>query len=292
MLSSIIGLVSRRARTTAAAAALAAAAFAASPAQAQDEVDVGSAYSLSFGTEFTSHFISYGADVWGGGDEWAPFGDEGTVFTYGTLSAAITEDLTGFVNVWGDINNNVDSGLGGQIQEIDVNVGLTYAIPDTGLSVTAANGIWAYGGSSEKIFDVIVAYADTDERALIEGFSLSPSVTFHYRYDGVGGQETGLAIVGGIKPTITFMEDSTYPLSVAFPVSVAWFEDGFQGGDSGLGFVSAGVSVSVPLAFIPPEFGLWSAFASATYWYTPDDTVPNNPEESFVVTSVGVGLAF
>ena len=292
MLSSIKSLVSRRIRAAAMAVALASTALTAGTAQAE-EAAPGSAYTLSFGTDYTSHFISYGADVWGGGDQFSPFSAKSTAFTYGTLSAALGKmgddvSFTGFVNVWADINNNVESGIGGSVQEIDVNVGVTAAFGN--FSVTLANGLWCYAGDEEKIADLTVAYSDGD--SIIKGFALNPSVTLHYRYDGNGGQETGLVIVPGIKPSIK-IGDGTYAPTLAFPIAAGIFtDDGFQGGDSGFGFFNAGVAVSVPLAFVPAQFGTWTLSASATYWYTAEDQIPNNPEENFVVTAVSLGLAF
>lgn len=287
MPSRIRGVSSRRARS-AAAIALAAAAFTGSPARAQEEA-VGSAYSLSFGTDYTSHFISYGADVWGGGDEFSPFSARSTAFTYGTLTSKFTDNLSGFVNVWGDINNNVESGIGGSIQEIDVNVGLTLTIDK--FSITAANGLWVYSGDEEKIFDVVVGF--NDGGTLIEGVGLNPNVTLHYRYDGNGTQETGLVVVPGIKPSFTFGADSQFPVTLAIPVAAGFFtDDGYQGGDSGFGFLSAGGVVSVPLAFVPKQFGLWTLSASAIYYYTPEDQIPNNPDEHFVVTALSLGMSF
>lgn len=288
MPSSIRGVFSRRARLAAAAVTALAATTLTGPAARAQEERVGSAYSLSFGTDASSHFISYGADVWAGGDEFSPFSARSTVFTYGTLTAKFADNLSGFVNVWGDLNDNVDSGIGGPIQEVDVNVGLTLTLDK--FSITGAHGSWHYAGEVEKIADLVVAY--NDGGSLIPNVGLNPNVTFHYRYDGNNGQEPGLAVVPGIKPSFTFGADTKYPVTLGIPVAVAFFQDGFQGGDSGLGFVSAGAVVSVPLAFVPPKFGLWTASASATYYHTPEDTIPNNPEENFVVTALSLGLSF
>jgi hypothetical protein len=286
MLSRIWGLASRQSKVALAAVALAAAAFAPSTAQAADEKP-GSAYSFSFGTDVTSHFISYGADVWGGGDEFAPFGPRSTAFTYGTMTAKFSDNLSGFVNVWSDLNNNVDSAIGGPIQEVDVNAGLTLSLDK--LSLTVAHGYWIYAGDEEKILDLVVGYNDAD--LLAKGFALNPSVTVHWRYDGNNSQTKGFCVVPGIKPSFTFGEGA-YPVTLAIPVSVAIFEGGFQGGDGGIGFVSAGATLSVPLAFIPVKYGNWTASASATYYYTPKDQIPGNPEENFVVTALSVGVAF
>ncbi|HEX8913413.1 MAG TPA: hypothetical protein VF796_13715, partial [Humisphaera sp.] len=283
MLSRIWGLASRRSKVAVmAAAALVAAALAPSTAKAADEKP-GSAYSFSFGTDVTSHFISYGADVWGGGNNASPFNPNSTAFTYGTMTAKFSDNLSGFVNVWSDLNNNVNSGIGGPIQEVDINAGLTLSLDK--LSVTVAHGYWIYAGDEEKILDLVVGYNDADLFA--KGLALNPSVTVHWRYDGNGSQDKGLAVVPGIKPSFTFGEGK-YPITVAIPLSIAIFEGGFQGGDGGIGFYSGGVTASVPLAFIPAKYGNWTASASATYYHTPKDQIPNNPNENFIVTALSV----
>jgi hypothetical protein len=295
MLSSIWGLVSRRSRVVAAAAALAVTALAGgSAAQAADEmkpaeVRPGSAYELAFSTTTTSHFISYGADVWGGGNELSPFSARSTVFTEGTLTAKFADQLKGFVNVWSDNNDNVTSGIGGPIQEVDVNAGVIYDVGG-GFTVKGVVGFWEYASDEEGIADLVIQYSDGDK--IIPGFSINPSIKAHYRFKGNGSQETGLAVVAGISPSITLNKESPYKITVGFPAEVAYFQDGFQGGDSGLGFVDVGVTVSVPLAFIPAKYGNWAFTASATYFYTPEDQIPNNPRENFIVTAMSIGVGF
>jgi hypothetical protein len=292
MLSSIWGLVSSRSRVVAAAAALAVTAFAgAGSARAAEEMKPkpGSAYELAFATTVTSHFISYGADVWGGGNELSPFSSRSTVFTEGTLTAKFADNLKGFVNIWSDNNDNVNSGLGGPVQEVDVNAGIIYDVGG-GLIVKLTHGFWLYGGDEEQVADLVVVYSDGDK--IIPGFSLNPSLDLHYRYKGNGTQESGLAAVLGIAPAIVLAKDSKYPITLTFPAEVAWFQDGFQGGDSGLGYADAGIQASVTLAFIPDKYGTWSFSAGARYYYTPEDQVPNNPRENFIVTNMSIGVGF
>src|ERR1043166_6747891 len=71
------------------------------------------------GYYFTSHFVSFGADVWGGGGDF--FGSKSTSSIYGDVAVKLTPALTWSVNAWSDINSNVPSGIGGSLQEIDVN---------------------------------------------------------------------------------------------------------------------------------------------------------------------------
>jgi len=249
-----------------------------------------SPYSFVYEVDATSHFISYGADVWGGGSEISPFSPHSTVFASGTVTAALADNLSVYLNIWSDNNDNVASGLGGDIQEIDVNTGVTYTWDK--LSFTLAHGFWNYAGEQEKVIDLTVAFGDGDMITQSKSISLNPSVNIHYRYEGNNGQESGVAAVFGIAPSYTLMPDTKYPLTLSAPISVALFQDGFQGGDSGYGFFSAGVGLSVPLAFIPEKYGAWSTGVSVTYYNTPSETVPNNPEENFVTSMLTIKAAF
>jgi hypothetical protein len=270
----------------AAAGSLARADVAAAPAPVGEKP--GSAYSFSLGTTFTSHFVSYGVDVWKGGKDPSPFSARSTAWEYGTLTAKVTPDLTVFANVWTDLNNNTDSSLGGPIQEVDVNLGASYAIGDLSLSLT--HGFWNYASDIEKVVDFTVAYNDNSK--WIPNVALNPSITVHYRYDGNNGQDTGFAVVPGINPTITVTPDPQYPIAISFPVNVAFFTGNFQGGDGGFGFASAGVNASVPLAFVPVKFGIWNVSAGVTFYHTEHAAIPSNPRDNFFVTSVSLGMSF
>jgi hypothetical protein len=283
MIKGICRRLARRAMVLAAGAGLVVAGFA-SPVQAQEEE---SAYSFSFGYDKTSHFISYGLDVWGGGGSACPFGSDSTSFAYGTVTAKFNDQISGFVNVWADINDNIDSDIGGVVQEVDLNIGGTFTMDK--FAFTLANGCWWYAGDTEHILDFTVAYSDGE--AWVPGLSINPSLTLHYRYEGNGGQDEGLVVVPGIKPTFTLMKESDYPVTVSLPVSLGFFTDDYHGGDSGFGYFSAGVAVSVPLSFIPEKFGVWSVNASAIYYCTEDDVIPSNPADQFTVTSIGIGVS-
>lgn len=245
------------------------------------------AYSLSVGFDFTSHFVSYGVDVWGGGGHACPWSSESTKFAYATLTASFSDNLSGFVNVWSDINDNAESNIGGSIQEVDLNIGVTYAYEK--FSFTVANGCWWYAGDTEHVLDFTVAYNDAD--MFTKGFALNPSFTVHWRYEGNGGQDEGFAFVPGLKPSYTLMTDTKYPVTVSLPMAVAFFTDDFQGGDSGYGYFSVGPAVSVPLSFIPEKYGAWSLSGSIIYYMTDDGAIPSNPRENFCVSTVSIGMS-
>lgn len=256
------------------------------------DVRAGEAFTFTGGFDISSHFISFGADVWGGGGDEYPFTGEATQFAYGTVTAKITDEISVFGNIWSDLNNNVDSSIGGWVQEIDFNTGITYSWNSFTFGV--AHNYWIYGGDEEYAVEASVGYNDSELwKDTFDGFALNPAVLFHYRYEGWGEQEEAGVLQVSVRPSFTFMKEEKYPITLAIPAAVAFFTDDYQGGDGGgYGYSNVGVAVSVPLAFIPIEYGNWTAGVSAAYWNTPDDAIPGNPEENFVVTAVSFNVAF
>lgn len=255
---------------------------------------VGSMLSYSAGVDFTSHFISFGADVWGGSHEISPFSARSTAFAYGTITAKFTDEFSGYVNLWSDNNDNVDSEIGGPVQEIDFNVGLNYTLDKFTFGV--AHTYWMFGGGAEKAFEASVVYSDADLwEGTLDGFALNPSFLIHYRYDSTGDLdlENAGVLQAGIKPTYTFDQVDDYPISIALPMNVGYFTDPYQGGSgAGVGYINGGISASVPLAFIPKGYGNWTVSLSEIYYHTVNDQIPGNPTDNFFVTTLSVGVAF
>jgi hypothetical protein len=148
-----------------------------------------------------------------------------------------------------------------------------------------------YAGDVEGIMDFTVGFNDAG--MIKEGFSLNPSIVFHWRYNEHELQAAdGWAIVPGIKPTYTVLTESKYPVTLSVPMNIGMFlDDEFHGGDDGYGWFSVGVGASIPLNFVPEKYGAWSVSGTVTYYSTDDDTIPGNPEEDFFVTALSVGMS-
>lgn len=249
-----------------------------------------------------THFISYGADVWGSGERW------NDVLFNPSLELGI--ELGGgfkfILGTWWDVNDNADSSIGKRVQEVDAWAGLGYTVDKW--SFTLLYQTWMYGGETEQIVDFKVAY-DT---------FLNPSLLVHGRTDaGASGGKEGVVLVAGISEGFDLG-----PVTFSFPINVAFFptkgfhaagSDGspaipevpaqfgvaFEEGipavpgtdesDSGFGFASAAVNASVPVKFLP---GDWTFGVGATYYYTNDEVIPNNRDDSFVTGSAGLTLTF
>ena len=220
-----------------------------------------------------SHFISYGADVWGTGGNWNDWLFQPSL----ELGLDFGKGITGIVGIWSDINNNASAtansiGSNVHVQEVDVWAGVNYAYEKWSFTVLYQD--WMYGGGDELIVDGIIGYDHW----------LSPSLTIHGRVDNDLGLNNGVVGVVGVAPGKEFGI-----VSVSLPVNLALNTDDFHGGDAGLTFINAGVGASVPLEFMP---GDWSFGVGLTFWYTPSATVPGNPTETFVTGSTSLTLTF
>ncbi len=236
------------------------------------------------GYSINSHFVSYGADVWGAGGDF--FGSRSTSFIYGDVFVPVTEQLTWNVSAWTDVNRNVPSAIGGSLQELDLGTGLTY---NFGM-VTAgiAYGAWVYAGDVEEIVDFTLGFNDTGW--IIPDFAFNPKVTWHYRASGNGAQNIGSAVVLSVGPSF----DLGSGFSLGIPAGVAFFTtDNFQGGtEGGIGYGYVGGSLGIPLTFIPESMGAWSASFDLIAYFTDKAAIPGNPQETFVTGSFGIKMAF
>ena len=128
---------------------------------------------------------------------------------------------------------------------------------------------------------------------------MNPSVLVAFEFDGQAdaGRAKGVYAQIGIAPGYTFFPDSTYPLAVSVPLSVGlslkdYYEFG-TGSDDTFGYFSGGVSVSVPLAFIPPGFGKWLVKGGVTVLYLGDNlTAVNDRDKVQVIGTLGLAFAY
>ena len=147
--------------------------------------------------------------------------------------------------------------------------------------------------NTARSINASLAYNDTD---LLGAFALHPHVTVLHElsapgYAGLGAD--GMYYEVGIAPGYTFSPKSSYPLTLTVPVTAGFGSNNFYAGDS-FGFVSGGLTASVPLAFIPAGYGTWTATAGATYYHLGGNVAnatASGHEDQYVFSGT-VGLAF
>ena len=119
-----------------------------------------------------------------------------------------------------------------------------------------------YYGSANGI-ELLLEFDDSD---LLGKFALNPHVTWIAPLSAdYEDSEEGHYFEFGIEPSFEIGEGSRYPITVALPATVALGDQHYYSGRS-FGFASAGLKVSVPLAFLSDSLGKWSLAGSATFY--------------------------
>lgn len=232
--------------------------------------------SLAF--DYNSHFISYGDDVWGTGDDLG----EPTFNPSVGVTLDLGNGLGFYTGAWMDINNKAKSAIGGTLQELDLWVGGYYTVG--AFTVDVAVQQWIYGGDVEEIFDLAFKY-DTTEML---GFNISPAFKIHHRFDGAG--ETGTVLEGSVGYGIEVSDafSLSIPAAVGYALDDKYYD---ANGDSGLAYLMTGVKFVYALPG-SETFGAWDIHGGLLVYHTPDDVNTGNPEETFLTFTLGTGLAW
>src|SRR5258707_1458319 len=149
------------------------------------QVSAAENISADIGLSYKCHFVSYGVDVWGAGNDF--FGDNSTTWLWGDLAIKATDALTFTLTVWSDNNDNVTSGIGGHIQEIDFDPGFTYTFGK--VTAGATYNAWSYAGDGEESVDLSLGFDDTG--LIMPGFALGPQIVWADRGSGNGWRKSG-----------------------------------------------------------------------------------------------------
>jgi hypothetical protein len=230
---------------------------------------------------YNSHFVSYGSDVWAGGDKL--FGKQAVSFLSGLISYK-KGDFTGDVSVFATMKDPPSGAPAANVQEVDTAIGGRYSIDS--VTLNAHYGEWHYLGDSENIIDLGASY---DDDSLVGRFH--PSVLWHARIKGNDGQREGSALVASVAPGMMLGDTGLY---ASLPSGVGFFlNDNFKGGaKSGYAYSYVGASLDIPLNFISNNYGNWSVNLNTTYYMTDAQALPFNVNRNFLTGGVGIRVAF
>ena len=215
------------------------------------------------------------------------------------------EDLTAtaYVGTWNSIHSeHTLSNAGGGPDawyESDFLAGVDFVSgPYTlGLVYTA----YTYpNGAFETIQEVGAKFTLDDTELLKDriGFALKPYVGVYAETSDGNGSEDWYGEIGIAPGVYTFNEDGRYPVALSVPVSVGFsLKDYYldsDGDEEFLGFLSLGVTGSVPLPFIPSEFGTWNLVGNVTYLYLASDGLQdlNHGDDYEFIGKLGIAFAY
>ena len=263
---------------------------------AAPEVNSGN-ISLDLGVDITTHYFFRGILQ----------EDQGLIFQpYGTVNVALWEgdDMVKTVGVYVGTWSSFHSGPtgtdvnGNAWYEADIYGGVTAELEG---GFTAGLGYTYYDSpndSFESIQEISVSVGYDDTGLIMEDFALSPYALIAFEIDNAAdGGDEGIYLEVGIAPAIEVLKSEDYPVTLSFPIAVGmsiddYYEDG-NGDDDFFGFASFGVKASVPLSFIPAEFGAWEASAGVSLLVLGDNMEEvNNGDDLEVIGKVGISMSY
>ena len=211
--------------------------------------------------------------------------------------------VTPYVGIWNSLHSeHTLSNPGGGPDawyESDFLAGVDVAFKEftVGLVYTA----YTYpGGAFESIEELGVKFAwdDTEFQKGKIGFALKPYAAVYAETSDGNGSEDWYAELGVAPGVYTFNKESEYPMAISVPITVGlslkdyYFDDG--GDEEILGYISVAGVVSVPLKFIPSDYGSWNAVGSVQYLYLNAEGLQsaNHGDDWELIGKVGLAFAY
>jgi hypothetical protein len=152
--------------------------------------------------------------------------------------------------------------------------------------------------SFETYQEVAFSLAYNDSK-LLGPFALNPNllIAFETKGQADAGRHRGVYLQAGIAPSYTLWDKGTYPVTLALPVTLGlslseYYEFGrFK--DKTFGYLSVGGTVSVPLAFIPADFGKWQVKGGVQWLHLGDNLkAVNSGDRNEVIGTVGIAFTY
>jgi hypothetical protein len=276
------------------------------PAHAQDAKGPNTGrIALSAGIDWTTHYFFRGI---------LQEDQDYIIQPYGDITFKLVEGQGAFTNLgltvglWNSLHGGptgVDGGAGGVPStdpkvwyEADFYVKLGATLFE---NLTAQAIYTAYMSPNDRFATVQeLAFGFTfNDSKLLGGFALNPSalIAFEVKGQADAGSDKGVYLQLGVAPGYTFNPKGAYPLALTFPVVLGLsLEDYYEfgtGDDDTFGYLQLGPALSVPLAFIPRDFGTWQVKGSV-YWLHLGDNLRNvnNGDRNEVVATVGLALTY
>ena len=170
----------------------------------------------------------------------------------------------------------------------------------THVTITDPNGGFSPFGTIQEV-DLSLSY---DDEGLWgdTGFSVQPYVKSAIEYDGsAAGGEESIMLELGMKPGVKMLLGGKLPVRLSFPVTATLTPDEYyalpfpapEDDDSTFGYLSTGMFATVPLVFIPPEYGRWGVTGGAEVHYLGDNMERfNGGDETEMIGRISVGVKF
>lgn len=261
--------------------------------------------SLSGGVDFTNEYFFRGIYQGTGNDEGL------IIQPYLDVSAELTDWLSVYVGTWnslrtsnGDTTGATADGTDEVWYEADWYFGASVTLPAN--FTFDVSYIILYGPSGGDIFaeEVDLSLAYDDSAFWGDNFDgLQPYVTVAIETDGAsdGLEGEGIYYEVGIEPSFTILESETMPVTLSIPVTAGFGTDYYEvvnaaGNveDDNFGFLDIGVVASVPLSFIPSDYGSWSASVGIHGLFLGDtaEQIDETGDDFHIIGTAGISFEY
>lgn len=254
--------------------------------------------SFSLGTDVTTAYFFRGALQERNGLIVQPYG-EVSYSLYENEGAPISSvSLTG--GLWASVHseNTLASHSGPRsFYEMDVYGGASVGFWDK-LEAGASYVLYmSPNGGFSNIQEVDFSLA-LDDSEWLGPLALNPYGLIALETEGTAfGDERGTYAEVGIEPGFEIIPWERYPVTLSLPMLVGfsvddYFEDG-RDDDETWGYARFGALLSVPLAFIPEDYGSWSATGGAyLYTFNSNLQIANGDDDPWVVGTWGISMEY
>jgi hypothetical protein len=255
---------------------------------------------FNVGSDFTTAYFFRGILQERNGFIWQPHA-EIDANLYKEEGAGLSS-VTLFVGTWNSIQSEKTLSRGGGTgpgnwYESDFYSGVKFSLLDT-VEIKPFYYLYMYpNGAFPSIQEMDVAVSLFDAQWL-GAFALNPSVLMAWEIQNTAlGTKPGTYAEFDINPNFVIYQDDTYPVNLAIPMqvgmSVGNYYESPSGNDQAFGFYKGGLTFSVPLGFIPEEYGAWSVSAGpAVYVFNSNLKNYNKGNNPWVVGTASLNFSY
>jgi hypothetical protein len=256
---------------------------------------------LSVGMDFTTAYFLRGILQERDGFIWQPYAGV-TVTPY--TGEGFLKSFSLNLGTWNSVHSNktLASGSGpSNWYESDVIAGFGLGLGDY-VTTNLSYVMFAFPNGAFPTAQELDWTTNFNDSEFLGAFALNPSMLWVFELDSTSFgdlDDQGVYLQLGVRPSYVFFEDANYPLTLALPLSVGlsvadyYEESGPDGRDQTFGFFDVGIAASVPLSFIPPEYGAWSATASVDMLALSGTlATANRGDGTFFVGKAGISFAY
>lgn len=207
------------------------------------------------------------------------------------------------VGIWNSFQTEKTGATGGptNLYETDYYPSLTLGWQG-GLETSVTYNVYTSPNGAFVTTQEVALGLGFDDSDLLGAFALSPTATFAFETSNTSfGTDTKggygeFGVEPGFDITLPMLDPEKYPVTVSVPLAVGislydYYNDGID--NPVFGFFSFGLTGTLPLAFIPEDFGAWSVGAGINVLVL-NDTLKaiNSNDNPYPVGTLSIAMSY